>query len=47
MATVDRDRRNVHMLRALGWRVIVVWECETGGTVGVARVALKLRNWAR
>ena len=27
---VARDRRNVHVLRALGWRVITVWECQTG-----------------
>ena len=26
---VARDRRNVAMLRALGWDVLVVWECET------------------
>jgi DNA mismatch endonuclease (patch repair protein) len=26
---VDRDERNKKDLRELGWRVIVVWECET------------------
>ena len=26
---VERDRRNVAELRALGWEVLVVWECET------------------
>ncbi|MGE3109710.1 MAG: very short patch repair endonuclease [Phycisphaerales bacterium] len=26
---VDRDRRNRRRLRALGWSVLVVWECET------------------
>ena len=26
---VERDQRNVSMLRALGWKVLVVWECET------------------
>ena len=25
---VERDRRNELMLNKLGWRVIVVWECE-------------------
>jgi DNA mismatch endonuclease (patch repair protein) len=25
-----RDRRNQQDLRALGWRVLIVWECETG-----------------
>ena len=27
--TVERDRRNVAALQAVGWRVFVVWECET------------------
>ena len=26
---VQRDRRNVTMLEALGWKVLVIWECET------------------
>ena len=26
---VERDRRNIAELRALGWDVLVVWECET------------------
>jgi DNA mismatch endonuclease (patch repair protein) len=28
-ATVSRDRRNVDALHALGWRTLVIWECET------------------
>jgi DNA mismatch endonuclease (patch repair protein) len=28
-ANVDRDRRVVSTLRRMGWRVIVVWECQT------------------
>jgi DNA mismatch endonuclease (patch repair protein) len=27
-ANVARDRRNEEALRALGWRVVVLWECE-------------------
>lgn len=27
-ANVKRDRRNVCRLRRMGWKVIVVWECE-------------------
>lgn len=27
-ATVERDRKKSEELRAAGWRVIVVWECE-------------------
>lgn len=26
---VERDRRNQTALRDLGWRVLVIWECET------------------
>lgn len=26
---VARDRRNIRKLRRLGWRVLVVWECQT------------------
>ena len=28
---VRRDRRNVDALRENGWRVLVIWECETKG----------------
>ena len=34
---VARDRRNEDALRTLGWRVLVIWECETGGEEAVAR----------
>ncbi len=26
---VGRDRRNIRLLRKAGWRVLVVWECQT------------------
>lgn len=26
---VDRDRRQIQQLEILGWRVLVVWECQT------------------
>lgn len=29
LSNVERDRRNLRALRAEGWRVITVWECET------------------
>ena len=32
---VERDRRNVSTLRALGWEVLVVWECETFDRTGL------------
>lgn len=48
-----RDRVKERVLRRLGWRVIVVWECETGGDA--RRLAPRLarlfrqrdRGWAR
>jgi len=27
-ANMERDRRNIEVLEKLGWRVLVVWECE-------------------
>jgi DNA mismatch endonuclease, patch repair protein len=41
-SNVDRDRRNRAALRALGWRVLVVWECETRSP---EKVAVKLRRF--
>ena len=28
LANIERDRRNRRRLRLLGWKVLVVWECE-------------------
>ncbi|MCA9293212.1 MAG: DNA mismatch endonuclease Vsr [Phycisphaerales bacterium] len=28
-ATARRDRHTVHQLRRKGWRVLIVWECQT------------------
>jgi DNA mismatch endonuclease (patch repair protein) len=36
-SNVDRDRRNEAALKALGWRVKVVWECETKNPEKVER----------
>lgn len=29
----ERDRENVSQLETLGWKVMVIWECEIGNTV--------------
>src|SRR6266446_6322019 len=29
LSNVERDRRNLRALRREGWRVLIVWECET------------------
>lgn len=27
-ANIERDQRNINELKKLGWRVLIVWECE-------------------
>jgi DNA mismatch endonuclease (patch repair protein) len=39
-----RDRKNVRRLRAMGWSVLVVWECEVRQQ---ERLAVKLRDFLR
>jgi DNA mismatch endonuclease (patch repair protein) len=29
LSNVERDRRNLRTLRREGWKVLIVWECET------------------
>jgi len=29
LSNVERDRRNLRALRRKGWKVMIVWECET------------------
>ena len=53
-ANVERDVRQEAALRALGWRVLVIWQCETrdeaaverklSGLVGFDRAASKRRS---
>ncbi|MDR1246479.1 MAG: very short patch repair endonuclease [Clostridiales Family XIII bacterium] len=31
--TLERDKRNVAVLEEMGWRVLVIWECETKKSV--------------
>jgi len=33
LGNVERDRKNVKLLQDLGWKVIIVWECQTKKTV--------------
>lgn len=47
MANVERDRRVSAELRALGWRVEIVWECETKNPqILRKRLSLMLRRAA-
>jgi DNA mismatch endonuclease, patch repair protein len=34
---VARDARNEQQLRAIGWTVLVIWECETKDAAGLAQ----------
>lgn len=37
-----RDRAHIRALRKLGWRVVVIWECETEGLGGTDKVRRRL-----
>lgn len=43
-ANVARDQMNAAALKALGWRVIVVWECETGIPGVLRRILARIRD---
>lgn len=34
---VDRDSKTVRAVRALGWKVVIVWECELKDEAGLAQ----------
>lgn len=39
---IDRDNKNEKELKNLGWRIIIVWECELSNLEKVERKVLKL-----
>jgi len=41
---IDRDRRLQRKLRGMGWKVMVVWECQTGQP---ERLVTKLQRFLR
>lgn len=43
-ANVERDARTNIVLRAAGWRVITVWECEASKDVRLRRLARMIRE---
>jgi DNA mismatch endonuclease (patch repair protein) len=43
-ANVVRDASNEALLRAAGWRVLVVWECETRSVADVVAIVEKVRG---
>lgn len=41
---VERDERNRAALEALGWTVMVIWECETRDPAALVRLAACIRE---
>ena len=37
LSNVARDRRNLRWLRKAGWKVMIVWECETKNATRLAK----------
>ncbi len=29
---VERDKRNLRKLKSIGWKVLIIWECQTRDT---------------
>lgn len=45
-ANVRRDHRAAARLKRLGWRVIVIWECETRDSRSLAKLITRVRSAA-
>ncbi|HYD77546.1 DNA mismatch endonuclease Vsr [Ramlibacter sp.] len=43
-ANVERDRRSLKALGELGWKCVVVWECETKNAVALRRQVLRVKR---
>lgn len=43
VANVERDRRQQRALRTLGWRVLVIWECQTKDASKLRRLVERVR----
>jgi len=45
-ANIERDKRNYAALKAIGWRVLVVWECSIKDLdgVGLSSLGMKVVN---
>jgi DNA mismatch endonuclease (patch repair protein) len=39
---MGRDKQNLNALVKLGWRVVIIWECEVADTSGLARRLTRL-----
>jgi DNA mismatch endonuclease, patch repair protein len=43
MGNAERDRRQVADLERLGWKVVIIWECETKDAARLANLAEEIR----
>ena len=43
-SNAKRDRNHVKKLKALGWNVLIIWECEIGNEKSLASLAERLKN---
>ena len=41
---IERDKKNIAELQSLGWKVLVIWECELKKAVQEKRLALLYRE---
>jgi DNA mismatch endonuclease (patch repair protein) len=46
-ANVKRDARSAKMLLSLGWRLLVVWECQLRGEQSLKSTVSKTNDWIR
>jgi DNA mismatch endonuclease (patch repair protein) len=44
---VERDKRSARRLHELGWRLIVVWECEASNSRRLDRIVRRIRSAGR
>ena len=42
---VERDCRDMAALRAMGWRVLTVWECATRDSESLVEMSSRLSSW--
>jgi len=46
-ANIERDQRNIERLKALGWRVAIVWECAIKKKLSFENTMDLLEEWIR
>lgn len=44
-SNIERDKTHLEALNRLGWRVLVLWECEISDTLMIAEKIKKFLDW--